>query len=132
MFWIRETYVEMSSVLPFIPKSIQKEYEENENLEYSFTCIGGWIIYDKNYSLLSRWHYQWPKFLQLKNSDKSGNTNILRTTLYGLIMSDYYRSKLSMNEKNIDTNTSHHIVKVYCDAVHGLPFHIGTIGKADW
>ena len=30
----------MASVLPFIPKSIQRDYEENENVDYSFTCIG--------------------------------------------------------------------------------------------
>ena len=97
----------------------------------SLVSVGELFMIKTTHNLLSRRHYQWPKFLQLKNSDKSGNTNILRTTLYGLIMSDYYRSKLSMTEKNIDTNTSHHIVKVYCDAVHGLPFHIGTIGKDD-
>ena len=72
-----------------------------------------------------------PSVLERSNSDKSGNTKILRTTLFGLIMSDYYRSKISLTEKNIDTNTSHQVVKVYCDAVHGLSFHIGTIGEGN-
>ena len=32
--------IEMASLLPFLPKSIQKDYAENKNLEFSFICTG--------------------------------------------------------------------------------------------
>ena len=89
------------------------------------------VSVSNNYHSLLTWFRSQPSALERSNSDKSGNTKILRTTLFGLIMSDYYRSKISLTEKNIDTNTSHQVVKVYCDAVHGLSFHIGTIGEGN-
>ena len=30
----------MASLLPFIPKTIQKDYETNKNLEFAFACTG--------------------------------------------------------------------------------------------
>ena len=108
----------------------QKVFKETTKRMKTLIIVSLVSVSNKYYSLFKCWRSQ-PSALERSNSDKSGNTKILRTTLFGVIMSDYYRSKISMTEKNIDTNTSHHVVKVYCDAVHGLSFHIGTIGEGN-
>ena len=62
-------------------------------------------------------------------SDKAGKQTIVRTSHFAILMSDHYRSHLSVDAKQIQTDVSHHIIKAYCDAVHGLPFDIGTIDQ---
>ena len=115
--------IEMASLLPFLPKSIQKDYAENKNLEFSFICTG---------KAKTIWQDR-PGRVCIRDecwcSDKLGKLNTVPTSLFGLALSDFYRSQITFTDKNIETNTSHHIVKVYCDAVHGLPFHIGTIER---
>ena len=126
--------IKMASLLPFLPKSIQNDYAENKNLEFSFICTGkakiigifrgrssgrvGSVTEPLSSLQYSKWR-----------SDKLGKPSMVPTSLFGLALSDFYRSQITFTDKNTETNTSHHIVKAYCDAVHGLPFHIGTIER---